>query len=237
MRLTVIGCSPAWPNPGGAHSGYLVEETGRLLLDCGPGVLPRLRGQGGWPAVDAIAITHLHLDHWGDLVPWAWGLLYGPGSGTSRPSLHLPPGGRQALAGIGDLLGSAHVFDQAFEIAEYAHGEPFEAAGLSLTALRVPHYVADAYGFRAESGSALLAYSGDTAPGEEVVAVGRDADLFLCEATLEAPETGRRGHLTLAEAAAASEAAGARRLLVVHRSVELDSAPYEAAREGLVVEV
>ena len=44
MRVHVVGCSPAWPNPGGAQSGYLVEEDGRrILLDCGPGVLPRLR--------------------------------------------------------------------------------------------------------------------------------------------------------------------------------------------------
>src|SRR5215208_6042693 len=44
VKLTVVGCSPAWPNPGGAQSGYLVESDGRrLLLDCGPGVLPRLR--------------------------------------------------------------------------------------------------------------------------------------------------------------------------------------------------
>src|SRR5437868_9621587 len=37
VQLTVIGCSPAWPNAGGAQSGYLVEGDGRLLLDCGPG--------------------------------------------------------------------------------------------------------------------------------------------------------------------------------------------------------
>src|SRR5438067_1638331 len=41
MKLTVLGCSPAWPNPGGTQSGYLVEGPGRLLLDCGPGVLAR----------------------------------------------------------------------------------------------------------------------------------------------------------------------------------------------------
>jgi len=64
VRLTVIGCSPAWPNAGGAQSGYLVEgPDGRLLLDCGPGVLARLRANdGGWPRVDAVAITHFHLD-------------------------------------------------------------------------------------------------------------------------------------------------------------------------------
>ena len=31
MHLTVIGSSPAWPNPGGACSGYLVDD--KLLLN------------------------------------------------------------------------------------------------------------------------------------------------------------------------------------------------------------
>ena len=80
MHVHVVGCSPAWPNPGGAQSGYLVEEDGRrLLLDCGPGVLPRLRRLEPWPRLDAIVITHFHLDHWGDLVPWAFGGLFGAG--------------------------------------------------------------------------------------------------------------------------------------------------------------
>ena len=62
MKLTVIGCSPAWPNPGGAHSGYLFEgASGRLLVDCGPGVLQRLRQREGWPRVDAIAILAILL--------------------------------------------------------------------------------------------------------------------------------------------------------------------------------
>src|SRR6187551_3753268 len=62
VRLTVIGCSPAWPNPGGAQSGYLLDGPGTLLLDCGPGVLAKLREREDWPHVDAIAITHWHLD-------------------------------------------------------------------------------------------------------------------------------------------------------------------------------
>src|SRR5215475_5726486 len=61
VHLTVVGCSPAWPNPGGAQSGYLLDGPGRLLLDCGPGVLARLREESAWPEVDAIAITHWHL--------------------------------------------------------------------------------------------------------------------------------------------------------------------------------
>src|ERR1044072_3883312 len=80
VRLTVIGCSPAWPNPGGAQSGHLLDGPGTLLLDCGPGVLARLRERGHL-AIDAIAITHFHLDHWVDLVPCAWL----PGTGEEWP--------------------------------------------------------------------------------------------------------------------------------------------------------
>src|SRR5438093_13687190 len=83
VRLTVIGSSPAWPNPGSAQSGYLLETAdepqGRLLLDCGPGVLGKLREIG--LHVDAIAITHWHLDHCGDLIPWAWLNAYSPEAG------------------------------------------------------------------------------------------------------------------------------------------------------------
>src|SRR6476660_10440178 len=119
MKLTVVGCSPAWPNPGGAQSGYLVETSGRLLLDCGPGVLARLREQEGWPHVDAIVITHFHLDHWGDLVPWTFGSMFGPGRELPAPQLWLPPGGRTQLGEFGERLGFAGMFD-AFELREYA---------------------------------------------------------------------------------------------------------------------
>src|SRR6266581_731763 len=105
VKLTVIGCSPAWHNAGGAQSGYLVEGEGRLLLDCGPGVLARLRkADEGWPRVDAVAITHFHLDHWGDLVPWIFGASFGPGRAVPKPELWLPPGGRERLKGYGGEL-------------------------------------------------------------------------------------------------------------------------------------
>src|SRR3982751_712188 len=105
VRLSVVGCSPAWPNPGGAQSGYLIEGDGRLLLDCGPGVLPKLREREDWPRVDAIAITHFHLDHWGDLVPWVWGLEFGPAADLDAPELWVPPGGAKTLERLGEELG------------------------------------------------------------------------------------------------------------------------------------
>ena len=99
MKVTVIGCSPAWANPGGVQSGYLVDN--RLLIDCGPGVLAQLRLREPWPSIDAIVLTHLHLDHTADITAWLWGALMGPGRGKPQPELWLPPGGLAELARLG----------------------------------------------------------------------------------------------------------------------------------------
>jgi ribonuclease BN (tRNA processing enzyme) len=218
VRLDVIGSSPAWPNAGGACSGYLLD--GRLLLDCGPGVLAKLREREPWPTVEAIAITHLHLDHWGDLIPWVWGSLYGPGH--SRPALWLPPGTTDQLRPVLQVLGSEDMLERAFDVSEYASRTQFTAAGLGVTAVPVEHYDIEAYGFRVEGGR-VLAYSGDTGPSDTLVELARDADLFVCEATLERADLDgpERGHLAADEAVAAAELAGAKRLLLTHRPQEL----------------
>ena len=242
MKVTVVGCSPAWPNPGGAQSGYLVEGSGRLLLDCGPGVLPRLREQEGWPHVDAIVITHFHLDHWGDLVPWAFGSMYGPGRETPKPQLFVPPDGEAELVAFADKLGVEGMFNDAFDVREYQDDNEFEAAGLRVTATRVPHYQLRTYGLRVTDGERTLAYSGDSAPSPKLADVARDADLFLCEATLresrEGGADGLRGHLSAEEAMSAFRESGARRLVIIHRPEELPlDDGIERAADGDVYEV
>jgi ribonuclease BN (tRNA processing enzyme) len=237
VKLTVLGSSPAWPNPGSAQSGYLVEGDGQLLLDCGPGVLGRLR-ESGEPQVDAIAITHFHLDHCGDLIPWAWLSAYGPGRNGDRPVLWLPPGGIDECHTFSDFWGVPQMFELAFELQEYAGGRPFDAAGFEVEAHRLPHYTMEAYGFRVRDRHAgrLLAYSGDSAPTAELAALARGADLFLCEATLA--EGGRdglpRGHLSASEALAAADGP----ILLTHRPVELPPPEGVAlAHDGLVLDV
>jgi len=156
VKLTVVGSSPAWPNPGGAQSGYLIEGPGRLLLDCGPGVLARLReryADNGWPRIDAIVVTHFHLDHWGDLVPWVWGLMVGPAREENPPELWVPPSGRDELRALGTRLGMPDMFETTFSLREYRESEPFHAAGLEVRALRLPHYTLETYGFRVTNGA------------------------------------------------------------------------------------
>jgi len=241
LKLTVVGCSPAWPNPGGAQSGYLLEgDGGRLLLDCGPGVLARLREHESWPVLDSIAITHWHLDHWGDLVPWVWGSMFGPGEKVKEPELWIPPGGSELLESIGARLGKPEMFSDAFEVHEYADGEPFETAGFQVIPEQVLHYDLLAFGFRASANGTVLAYSGDSGPSAALPKLAERADLFVCEATLLAPnpEGGTRGHLAAAEAVDAFEESGAKRLLITHRPTERPLEPgLEQAHDGMELEI
>jgi ribonuclease BN (tRNA processing enzyme) len=221
----------------------VVESEGRrLLLDCGPGVLGRLREAEPWPGIEAIAITHFHLDHWGDVVPWAWGQTLGPGleMGKPKPELWIPPGGSELLAAISTRVGQPDMFSAAYEVHEYEDGEPFETAGFRVTPERVLHYSMLAFGFRASANGTVVGYSGDSGPSASLSEIARDADLFVCEATLLAPnpEGGTRGHLSAVEALEASEAGGAKRLLLTHRPSErpLENG-FELARDGLEITI
>jgi ribonuclease BN (tRNA processing enzyme) len=241
VRLVVIGSSPAWPNAGSAHSGYVVESGGkRLLLDCGPGVLGRLREREPWPTIHSIAITHFHLDHWGDLVPWVWGSFYRRGHDDERPELWVYRGGRKFLEELGSRLGFPDMFERTFTLAEYDGDTPFTTVGLEVLPVRLPHYRLETYGFRVTNGEATLAYTGDTGPSERIAQLGRDADLLVCEATLETGESDGepRGHLSAEEALEAYAASGARNVLLTHRPSELplpDGVPL--AYDGMEVEV
>ena len=234
VQLTVIGCSPAWPNPGSAQSGYLLEGPGTLLLDCGPGVLGRLPERGR--EVDAVAITHFHLDHCGDIVPWAWYTAYSPPTRETLPELWLPPGGIEELGVFAGFWGVPWMWEKTFTLHEYEAERRFDAAGFEIEAVQLPHYGMQAFGFRVSSNGKTLAYSGDSAPADELVELARGADLFLVEATLSHGDKdgALRGHLSAEEALAAADGPA----LLTHRPAELpapDGAP--VAHDGLVVQI
>ena len=116
---------------------------------------------------------------------------------------------------------------------------PFAVAGFEVTPYRLSHYDELTFGLRVADGRSTLAYSGDSAPNPNLAELARDADLFLCEATLAAAEPDEdRGHLTAEEAVDAFAASGARRLLVIHRPDELPlDGGVERAYDGLEVEL
>jgi ribonuclease BN (tRNA processing enzyme) len=150
-------------------------------------------------------------------------------------------GGRAFLEELGSRLGFPDMFERTFVVSEYDAETPFAtSAGVEVLPIRLPHYRLETYGFRVSNGSATLAYTGDTGPSERIAELGRDADLLVCEATLETGEADGqpRGHLSAEEALEAYEASGAHRLLLTHRPSELATPNgVQLAYDGLELDV
>ncbi|MHB9092387.1 MAG: MBL fold metallo-hydrolase, partial [Chloroflexota bacterium] len=227
MRLTVIGNNGAVPRPGGACSGYLVEDKGtRLLLDCGSGVYGKLQEKINPFTLDAIVISHMHADHFFDLVPFRYALFYALSGRRESPlPLWLPPGGTATLTVLAQSFGSLqNFFAEVFAVREFAATEQMTVGGLNLRFQIMPHFV-PSYGVRVE-GTGTLVYSGDTAECPEIVALARGAHTLLCEATAQRRtyEQTKAGHVSAAGAGRIASESGVGRLLLTHIWHELDPA-------------
>src|SRR5215210_6645731 len=264
MRLTVLGKSPSWQDAGGACSGYLIEEGDTaVLLDCGNGVFAKLRERIDYVDVDAVVLSHLHADHFLDLVPYSYALTYAPRQqpvpvdrwpGTDYPAcpvLHAPPGARDLFRRVVGAWGNEDLIEKAFELLEYDPSDEIEIGPIRIKFQPVPHFTETfAMGISSANGSGRIVYGADSSPTDALTEFARDADLMLVEATLPRPErTGMRGHLTPEEAGGHAREAGAKHLVLVHISDELDAeeareraaevfgGPVEVAREGATFDV
>jgi ribonuclease BN (tRNA processing enzyme) len=264
MRITVLGKSPSWEDAGGACSGYLIEDgTTALLLDCGNGVFSKLRLFRDYTELDAVILSHLHADHFLDLVPYSYALTYAPRQqpvpvggypGTdspARPRLIAPTGARECFRQVVGAWGTEDLVESAFALEEYGPDTIVEVGALRARFQEVPHFTTTyAIDFTSTNGSGRFTYGADCRPGEELIEIARDTDLLIVEATLPRPErTGVRGHMTPGEAGDHARRAGAGRVVLTHISDELDQdwarnegseafgGPVELAREGAVYEV
>src|ERR671917_109591 len=89
MRLTVLGSGTAVPHPRRSSSAHWVEaEGGTLLLDCSGPAVHRMAEEGcDWAALDAVWVSHFHLDHVGGLAPFLFGTKYAPQTRERRKPL------------------------------------------------------------------------------------------------------------------------------------------------------
>ncbi len=236
------------PRPGGASSSYLIESgNAAVLIDVGSGALGKLQLFTEYERLDAIVISHMHADHFFDLVPFRYGLKYGNASRAQRLALWLPSDGRRALEALRVAVATdapADFFDAVFALEEYDPARALRVKDLRLSFCRTRHYV-EAFAIRAECDGESITYSADTAPCEAVIEHARTSSLFLCEAALGlGSEEGERGHSSAWEAGEMAQRAGVERLVLTHYPAEYTpqalveaaqtrfSGPVSAAEDG-----
>jgi ribonuclease BN (tRNA processing enzyme) len=221
VNLTVLGCSPSFPNPGGACSGYLIEAGERpILVDCGHGVAGVLLTRLDPRRLGAIVISHMHADHYFDLVPlrYAYQFVY---SGGEPVPLHLPPGGKEVLQRLQAAAGLAEgFFDGPFQVREYDPERTLALAEAEVAFAPTHHFVPGfSMRFTPSGGSGpALVYTSDTGWSNAVLNVLRGASLALVEASVLTYPSGEseHGHLTPPLAGRLASEAGVERLVITH---------------------
>jgi ribonuclease BN (tRNA processing enzyme) len=254
LKLTVLGSGTSVPHPRRSAPANWVEAAGgTLLLDISGPAVHRMAEEGcDWANLDAIWVSHFHLDHAGGLAPFLFGTKYAPQTRERKKPLFVygPRGTRKLLEEF-DAANSYGLFEQPFplEVREVSPRSRFELCGsLRAETFSTPH-TRESLAIRiTDRDGASLVYTSDTGPNEALAAFARDAGLLLIECSFFRSKP-IKTHLELEDAMTIAARARARRVVLTHLYPEWDRIDIAAearrlwdgevleAHDGLRVEV
>jgi ribonuclease BN (tRNA processing enzyme) len=220
LDLDIVGAGPAYSDrPGAVGAAYLVRyDATAILLDLGQGAFPRLANLLDPGSLDAVLISHLHPDHFIDLVSLRHYLRWGPGH--PRRARVVGP------AGLDERLDALHAEPGFTAVA--LDVEPLVTSvrpigSMVVAAARVTH-TADSYGFRVsrDEGPGIV-YSGDCGQAEDLEALIQPGDALLCEVSFgPGPVPSDAAHLDGPGIAALATRTGVSQVLLTHLLMGFD---------------
>jgi len=142
LSLFFAGTAGSVPTARRGLPAILLRAGGeRILFDCGEGTQQQLLRSAGLPELDAIFVTHYHLDHWLGLV----GMLKTFDlRARERPlAIHGPPGLKALFATLRPIIGRTGYPLSLVELEPY---EEIRFGGYAIGSFPVRHRV-EAYGY------------------------------------------------------------------------------------------
>jgi len=238
VKLTILGSGTSVPHPErAAPSHWLETGKGSLLLDISADAPRRMAQERlDWPNLDAIWISHFHLDHMGGLAPFLFGSRWAPQiQSRTKPLQIFGPNGLRRIINAMNDSNNYKLFQQSFsvEIVEVGPGTEFEIiSGVAANTFSTPHTEESlALRLKAED-SKLFVYTSDTGFSEDLIPFAKDVDLLLMECSFRRNKPVQK-HLELVEAMSLARACEPKRLVLTHLYPEWDEVDLAAEARSL----
>ena len=231
MHLTVLGSGTSVPHAERSSSGFWLETRGgSLMLDFSPSAIHRMAQEKlDWANLDAVWISHFHLDHFGGLVPFLFGTKYASDTQErTKPLRVFGAGGLKKLISAFDEANNYRILEQPFpvEIYEIKTLEKFEIlAGVKAVPVSTPHTV-ESHAIRVIEGEKSLVFTADTGFSRDLAALAGRCDLFILECSFIQNKPAEK-HLELAEAIHLIRKAKPKRAMLTHLYPEWDDVDFQ----------
>lgn len=227
MKLTILGSGTSVPHPRRASPAFWLDTTGgSLLLDVGPDAPHRMaQEQLDWPNLEAIWVSHFHLDHFGGLAPFLFSLKWSPQTQSrTKPLRIFGPHGLVALLNAINDANNYRLLTQPFavELREVGSDTSFEILpGVSATTMKTPHTKESLALHLKEQTPETFVYTSDTGFTEELFSFGKQVDLLLMECSFRRNKP-IHTHLELADAMQVAVECAPKKLVLAHLYPEWD---------------
>ena len=244
MKLKVLGSVSPYQKGKYNCPGYLIESCDKkILLDCGNGITRELKLPDDLYNL-TIIISHLHRDHYGDLLTLGYATYVYQKLGLlkEKVKVYIPKEESCDKAYLESL--NEHFFEFIF----YDETKVIED-DVKISFKRNPHPILT-YSVKVEDSKNTIVYSSDTGyKNNTLEKFAKDADLLICETTFLQNQKGKEdNHLTTIEAGTISKKAKVKKLMITHTWPEINKKLYQKevktifkntilAKEGKVLKI